>query len=126
MTSDGQDRWIPVPDHLMTGVVEELATWFPKPAPHTLKVGESDVPVSLIDGLITYLSEDLGCDHSVNICMCGPKELVYQLKLAREGKRVCPDCGGEGFVMGSDDSDEMTPDPCPACKSSGTVDMEAV
>ncbi|MEI7780350.1 MAG: hypothetical protein WCJ18_00320 [Planctomycetota bacterium] len=46
---------------------------------------------------MAYLSDDLGCDHSVNICMCGLAGIVFELKLNLDGKRTCPGCSGEGF-----------------------------
>jgi peptide subunit release factor 1 (eRF1) len=55
-----------------------------------------DVPPAMIEGVIEYLSEDLGCDHAVNICTCGTQGLVYELKLALEGKMTCKLCSGDG------------------------------
>jgi RecJ-like exonuclease len=48
--------------------------------------------------VVEYLSQDLGCDHSVNICMCSTIGIVQELNMAMEGKLACPRCGGEGFV----------------------------
>lgn len=66
----------------------------------------TDVPVNLIDGLIAYFSEDLGCDHSVGICMCGIIGLVAELKLAKMGKTYCSDCHGDGQIWSQETHDE--------------------
>jgi len=66
----------------------------------------TDIPMSLLDGLIELFSEDLGCDHSVGICMCGIIALVAELKLAKMGKMYCPDCHGDGDVWSQEAHDE--------------------
>ena len=101
----------------MSGVAAELTQMFPPRKPFFTTMGESDVPPALLDALVEYLEDFLGCDHDVGICTCGTAELVYQLKLAREGKRICPACGGEGAEWQGDGR----PIPCPKCHTSGTV-----
>lgn len=64
------------------------------------------IPMNLLDGLIELFSEDLGCDHSVGICMCGIIGLVAELKLAKMGKTYCSDCHGDGQIWSQETHDE--------------------
>ena len=83
-------EWMTIPNGMLARALQVMS---PYPAPP----GEdSDVPRSLIEAIVEYLSEDLGCDHSVGICMCGPISVVDDLKLALDGLATCPRCGGDG------------------------------
>ena len=53
-------------------------------------------PRRLVEAVVDYLSEDLGCDHQVGICMCGIVEVVAELQLNLAGKKSCAECGGDG------------------------------
>lgn len=57
-----------------------------------------EYPRRLVEEVVAYLSEDLMCDHAVNICMCGAIEVVRELTLNLAGQETCRACGGEGFV----------------------------
>lgn len=81
--------WVEVPESLLAEAMDLVAE---KDA-----LGTIDVPPSLIDALIEYMSEDLTCDHSVNICMCAWRGAVEALQLARDGYTLCNGCGGDGF-----------------------------
>ena len=120
-----------VTDRLMTGAAEEILHLFSPPKEQT-----SEVPASLIKGLIEYLGEEIDCDHSVGICACGTRQLVYELELALNREIVCPRCGGEGFdwdqetydkaaaeilALGYSPSDGDGYIKCPTCNSSGRV-----
>lgn len=92
-----------------------------------------DVPPTLLQGIVELLSEDLGCDHSVGICMCDTVGIVQELNLALEGKRTCPTCAGDGMVWDQAKADafiEQNPGisdcfagytDCPNCGRSGSV-----
>lgn len=68
------------------------------PDRNDIPVGSAtDLPRSLVEEILAYLSEDLTCDHAVNICMCGAAEVVRELSLNLDGKETCPTCGGEGY-----------------------------
>ena len=127
MTSD----WVVVNDGLMAEVLGEIQKMFPSD-----KKSTSEVPVTLIEALMEYVGEDLGCDHSVGICACGARQMVYELELALKGEAVCPRCGGEGFdwdqetydkaaaeilALGCSPSDGDGYIKCPTCNSSGRV-----
>jgi hypothetical protein len=55
-----------------------------------------EFPRGLVQAVVDYLSEDLGCDHQVNICMCSAIAVVQELHLNLAGQETCRDCGG-GF-----------------------------
>lgn len=59
---------------------------------------ESEFPRGLVQAVVDYLSEDLVCDHAVNICLCNAAALVQELRLNLAGQKTCRDCGGEGHV----------------------------
>lgn len=124
-------NWIPVQTKLIVEAFTE--TGF---ADSTDKL--TDVPESLIDGLIEYFSEDLGCDHSVGICMCGLVNLVASLRLAKMGKTYCPDCNGDGDVWSKEtrdaaikanpccadyDTDSLGYSECSTCNRTGFVEI---
>ncbi len=67
----------------------------------------SDYPVELLDGLIAYLSEAGDCDHSVNICACAEQDAVRELRLAKEGKLLCRNCGGDGFIWSEEAAEKF-------------------
>lgn len=79
-----------------------------------------DLPSDLVKGFIEYLSEDLGCDHSVNVCSCNAAEVAWELKLALDGRQVCPKCDGEGFQ----DDEDGRPATCQSCFTSGICAIE--
>lgn len=105
----------------------------------------SDYPRPLVQAVLDYLSEDLECDHSVNICMCGPAAVVEELLLNMDGKETCGDCGGEGYIWdeakykaerarllaewGGEElwhiSDEVGYMPCSRCDKTGKVEQDA-
>jgi len=57
---------------------------------------DHEYPRALVEAAVAYLSDDLGCDHSVNICMCGTVAVVQELVLNLDGKQTCGACSGEG------------------------------
>lgn len=91
--------WIAIPETLLAEAGESLAPPNPTDA-------ETDVPRALLEAIVDYLSEDLGCDHSVGICMCGIIDVVGDLKLALDGRRRCPANCEEGAVFSMDRFDE--------------------
>jgi len=130
-----------VPVNLLKAAAEELSAGVVTNENATL-----DLPTSLVNELIDYFSEDLGCDHEVNICMCSTIEVVAQLRLSLEGKKQCPKCGGEGAVYSDEQKahelqrimkernlteqeanfyygDEIGYAQCPQCGSSGVVEI---
>lgn len=82
-----------VPVALLKAAAEELTAGVVTDSNGTL-----DLPTSLVNELIDYFDEDLGCDHSVNICMCSTMEVVKSLRLSLEGKTECSTCHGDGAV----------------------------
>lgn len=93
--------WIEIPEVMLSEVLRLI-----DPVPEHLtsaglryKNAVTDVNRSLIEALVEYLEGgELTCDHAVNICNCGPAQAHYELKLLLDGKLVCRQCGGEGFV----------------------------
>lgn len=85
-------EWISIPENLLAEAGKALAP--PNPTDQ-----ETDVPRALLEAIVGYLSEDLGCDHSVGICMCGIAGLVEELQLVLGGRKRCQKCGGEGYVF---------------------------
>lgn len=83
--------WVTVPESLLAHAFQVMS---PYPAPANSP--GTDVPSSLLEGIREYLSEDLGCDHSVGICTCSAAGLVQELTLALNGESPCPRCGGDG------------------------------
>jgi hypothetical protein len=73
----------------------------------------------LLKAAVEYLSEDLGCDHSVGICMCDLVGVVQELNLALDGKATCTACAGDGFLFLHNDFDNQYN--CPACNGKGVV-----
>lgn len=57
----------------------------------------TEIPRPLVVAVAEYLSEDLVCDHGVNICVCGTASIYRDLMLALDGEMCCPHCGGEGI-----------------------------
>lgn len=93
-------RWIKVPEMVMYRAARVMD---PTEQPDSVvklivATGTLTVHVNFVRAVIDYLSEDLGCDHAVNICTCEEQELVRDLTLALDGKRVCPVCHGDGQV----------------------------
>ena len=39
-----------------------------------------ELPRSLVEAVVDYLADDLGCDHAVNICMCSAAAVVEELR----------------------------------------------
>lgn len=161
---DGQDPsmgvkepepWVTMPDALWSAALREMD---PLPPPvddtHLKRLAESrsvnDVPRSLVEAAIEYLSEDLVCDHNVGICMCSTAAVVDELRLALDGKLTCHTCGGEGFTWNEnrhraecqklathhgykdwkEAADVLGDSPgyatCPECEGSGHVRMTGV
>ncbi len=109
--------WVKVKDDVM----KEVGELFTSAASMAGKTGYPlDLPRDLVSGLLTYLSEDMGCDHSVNVCTCQMAEVAYKLKLALNGQEVCPRCHGEGFT----DDEHGRPATCQKCFTSGVAWME--
>lgn len=129
--------YIPIPETLLAEAGRLLAP--PNPTPD-----DTDVPRALLEALVGYYSVDLGCDHSVGICMCELVDLVGDLKLALDGRRRCPECAGDGAVYSDEAYEsaavqyaahyETTPEDakrymcdldgmikCPTCGSNGSV-----
>lgn len=129
--------FVSIPETLLAEAGEMLAP--PNPTSD-----ETDVPRALLEAIVDYLSEDLGCDHSVGICMCGIIDVVGDLKLALDGRRRCPECAGDGAVYSDtayaeavldyqttheislDEARRDVPDmagmiKCPTCGSNGSV-----
>jgi len=75
----------------------EIADYRAEMEKHPERGDSQPVPKALVASLIEYLSDDLGCDHSVNICNCEVAAIVYELELQLTGKRTCAGCSGEGF-----------------------------
>jgi hypothetical protein len=91
-----------MPETLWSAALREMdPVWHPVTPDYIKRCQENnqatDVPRALVQGVVKYLSEDLGCDHSVGICMCSTIGVVQELKLALEGKLTCHGCGGDGF-----------------------------
>jgi hypothetical protein len=83
--------WITIPESLLAHAFQVMN---PYPAPANSP--GIDVPPSLLEGILEYLSGDLDCDHSVGICACGSRGLVQEITLALRGQSLCPRCGGDG------------------------------
>jgi hypothetical protein len=128
-------EWITVPEMLLSAVAKSIDPNPTDRAPHAV----TDVPRKLVEALIEYMSEDLACDHSVNICMCEWIGLVDDLKLSLGGKTTCYSCGGDGASwdhakyeaemaaarlrgMYADDFAGMIK--CPGCGGSGAVSIK--
>lgn len=107
-----------VPD-IVLGAMGECFTSYSKqggPAAPT-----TDLPAELVDALIAYFEDGMGCDHSVGICTCTEAGLVAALKLSKEGKRYCPTCFGDGVVWQFDDAGDLNPPTCETCDGVGIV-----
>lgn len=83
--------WVTVPDVALREALKLAAVGLERN-------DTTDVPVALLDGLIELFRESGGCDHAVGICCCDEEQAVQELLLAKDGKRTCTGCGGEGFV----------------------------
>jgi hypothetical protein len=94
------------------------------------------VPRSFVETVVALLSEDLGCDHSVGICMCGIVGIVQDLNLVLQGRKRCDDCDdGIGYDPVKAEADRKLYDPdygyyaadtaglikCLTCDGRGTV-----
>lgn len=86
--------WVTVPDSLVKEALSLAASYLERSRPEDT----SDYPVELIDGLIAHFKEAGGCDHSVGICCCAEEDAVAELLLAKDGKLICRDCGGDGYL----------------------------
>ena len=132
-------EWITVPEMLLSAVAKSIDPNPTDRAPHAVTHAVTDVPRKLVEALIEYMSEDLACDHSVNICMCEWIGLVDDLKLSLGGKTTCYSCGGDGTGwdqakyeaekeaasaggMYADDFAGMIT--CPGCGGSGAVSIK--
>ena len=83
-------EWMAIPNTMLAHALQVMN---PYPAPQG---SDSDVPRSLLEAIVEYLSDELECDHSVGICACGVISVVDDLKLALDGLATCPRCGGDG------------------------------
>lgn len=115
MNANGTE-WITVPETLLSAVAKTIDPNPTDRATHAV----TDVPRKLIEALIEYMSEDLGCDHSVNICMCKWAGIVYELKLTLDGETVCRSCGGEGLEW-NQAAGIQSNWPCGTCAGSGVI-----
>ena len=105
-----QTEWIEIPETLLHQALREsdpLTRLLEiRPIKYMTELRDhkdlTDVPRTLIEAIIEYLSEDLGCDHSVGICMCSTIAVVNELNLLLDGKMTCPTCHGEGFTFDYD------------------------
>lgn len=109
--------WVAIPDRVVAQLGELLSYYGDTgvSAPAT-----TDLPRVLVQGFIEYLSEDLGCDHGVNICTCREQEAAFSLTLALDGQQVCPRCHGEGFQ----DDEDGRPATCRSCFTSGVTRID--
>lgn len=129
------EAYVPVSDHLMVGVADEIRHIFSSSTGDTT----TEVPAVLIEALVEYLGEDIDCDHEVGICACGTRQLVEELGLALRREAICPDCAGDGFdwdretydraaaearALGYEPSDADGYVPCPTCTGSGRVSTD--
>lgn len=76
--------------------MDPLACWSGELGPRPSAF--SDYPRILVQSVVDFLSLDLTCDHSVNICMCSTAAAVAELRLNLAGQETCDECGGEGHV----------------------------
>lgn len=138
-----REAFVQVSDLLWHAAMREMD---PAPGPDRpyrtpLRDSFGDYPRPLVQAVVDYLSEDLTCDHAVNICMCGPASIVEELRLNLDGKETCGVCGGEGFTWNQtkyeqarelwlesqgperwyEMSDDVGYDPCEACDKKGVV-----
>jgi hypothetical protein len=77
-----------------------------------------DVSEDLVRAFVEHLEEgDLVCDHSVNVCACGAREVHESLSLWLARKRICIACGGDAtaFLGFDGDGNEMF-ETCPHCE----------
>ena len=111
--------WVKMPLGLVTDVAQMLSTADSMASKTGFLL---DLPRELVTGLIAYLGEDLGCDHSVNVCTCNAAEVHYALRLALAGEQICPRCHGEGMVEHPDSDNWMAS--CPRCHTSGVAKIE--
>lgn len=125
-------KWVEVPDVVMAEAL--------KLAANGLERNQSNgYPVILLDALIEFFREAGGCDHSVNICCCGEEQAAYELELAKDGKRICPVCGSDGYTWdadkyeaarveaakeGYDASEGQGMVPCFKCAGKGVIDID--
>jgi hypothetical protein len=94
-------NWAYVHDTTMVDGLKSVLNFFDRPkrqGEYIRSLETSAVNRTLIQGIIDYLSEDLSCDHSVNICCCADAAVVEELQRALRGETQCPDCGGEGYT----------------------------
>ena len=129
-----EEPYVPVPERLVKEIGEYL-----------VRIGgdtdtTTDLPRAMLESLAEYLSEDLGCDHEVGICMCWEGSLVEKIADTLEGKTFCRTCGGEGFLwdqaawdranalsesrwgMTASDGEGMVP--CERCNGTGRVGVQ--
>ena len=81
--------------HMALRELDPAPVW---PDTSTISPGFSEYPRALVQAVVDYLSEDLGCDHQVGICMCGVIAVVHELLLNLDGKETCAACSGDGFT----------------------------
>lgn len=85
-------KWVSIPEPLLVEAAKAIT-------PVNPGSGDTDVPRSLLKAIVKYLREDLGCDHSVGICMCSTIGLVEELQLALNGRKTCPNRCEHGAVF---------------------------
>lgn len=109
--------WVAVPGPLAAKASELISLAASRLASKDLTL---DLPRDLVAGLIEYFGEDMGCDHSVNVCTCDMDEARYGLTLALVRQQVCPRCHGKGMVEYRDHGMAT----CPRCFTSGVCAID--
>lgn len=147
MGSEKQPEYVTVADWLWHAALRELdpAPRLEPPYRTIHPQACAEYPRALVQAILDYLSEDLVCDHSVNICVCGPAAVVEELLLNMDGKETCGDCAGEGHIWdearykaererllaewGGEElwhiSDDVGYLPCSRCGKTGKVNQDA-
>lgn len=128
-----EEPYLPVPERLVREIGEYL-----------VRAGgdadaTTDLPRAMLESMVEWLREDLGCDHEVGICMCWEGSLVEAITDTLEGKTTCRACGGEGYTwdqaawdranalsearwgLSASDGEGMVP--CGRCGSTGRVEV---
>lgn len=95
------ERWIPVPRQIVAEAARVLSEAVDE------NYENVELPPALVAALSEFIGQDADCDHSVNICACDYAAIAYDLKLACDGLRVCPACGGDGIGWDQAKADEF-------------------
>jgi hypothetical protein len=124
--SVSEQKWIPV---LTSTLANAFDVMVPRKGPlwNGDRDATEDIPPALLDSIIEWFREaDFVDDHSVGICACGANAALDELLDAKEGKKYCIKCGGEGFIDGpnEDEYGEPLPIGCALCNSTGKLPIE--